>query len=103
MVHKEEIGEGITSLGMSLRSEPPGMEPTSEKFWLLYESTLFLASQEEAQGAVLETVVCLWTWFLLLNRPGFSILDRSYEFCRTFRDVEKEVRLWPSVRDELGV
>ena len=47
-VHKEEFGRKVTSLGMQLESEPPRMSPQEEKFWLLYEATLFLAQSHEA-------------------------------------------------------
>ena len=104
LVHKAEIGETVTSLGMTLHSDPPGMAPVEEKFWVLYEATLYLAGPEtrEIDSRIIETTIANWTWFFLLLRPGFSILDRSYEFCRIHREGAQPVLLWEVVKDELG-
>jgi hypothetical protein len=101
-VHKEECGEAVITLGMALTSDPPRMRGVEERFWLLYESTQFLLSLDQVEAPWVETTISMWTWYLsTLHRAGLSILDRSYVFCRELR-TEGLVRLWESVKDELG-
>lgn len=100
-VHKEEFGSTIQSLGMLLNSSPPSIRPMQERLWLLYEASLYLATLDVAPAMWVETLIGMWSWFCVLRRPLFSIIDKCYVFIRLHRG-DPPVRLWPAVRDELG-
>ncbi len=108
VVHKEQSGSSVESLGMHMGEPPEGcrfsrivVRGTDEKVWACYEALLCLAARDRADAKELESVVALATWLVLPARPALAVFSSVYAFIQSYREAGVQP-LWDSARNELG-
>ena len=90
-------------LGLTLDFEPYILRPCQEKLKALVLRTEGLALKGQAIPREVASLLGLWTWIMLLNRPALSIPDKIFKWLHSFDETEetKIQMIWGTVRSEM--
>jgi hypothetical protein len=89
----------VQLLGMCIDGYDYSITLPPERMRRLVLLTADTLTSESVSGRHMQKLIGLWTWQLLIVRPGLSILQNVYRFIRVIGDTDSV--LWPSVRQEL--
>ena len=81
----------VTALGCDLTSHPAVARPNIAKLGQAVCSTLDLLATGTATPAGFHSLLGVWEWFSLLERPFFSIYDAVFGFVRREPTHQKQV------------
>ena len=99
-VHKEAKGFPFLATGVSVNEQPWKVAPNEEKSRLALKATEDLVRREKVFVDWVESVVGVWSWFMVLGRGGFSIFSEVYPWMRE-QQRGKAVELPKEVKKEL--
>ena len=100
-VHKEEIGDSVTTLGHLVGGDPPCVVAAPTKRWLAVESCWELAQRGRGLPRQVESVISLCSW--MVRRGGLSTFQEVYKWCRLNRECRGALVIPREVRRELAV
>ena len=117
--HKEEEGQRVTSLGMSVdvRKGARVVRPSPEAFAELLLATRALARKRRALPRDVSRLVGRWAWWISLRSEVYSVLNATYWFVQRTsfwaeryedipsavrRELEALLQLAPFLRADLG-
>jgi hypothetical protein len=86
-------------LGMYINGYDCSIALPNDKLRRMVLLTVDVLRSDLVSGLQIEKLIGLWTWQLLLARPGLSILQHVYRYMNVVG--ENYQTLWPSVRKEL--
>jgi hypothetical protein len=89
----------IQLLGMYIDGYDYSITLPNDKLKRMVMLTIDTLRYELVTGKQIQKLIGLWTWQLLLARPGLSILHSVYRYMNVVDEQERV--LWPSVRKEL--
>ena len=72
----------LTALGCDLSNKPALVEPSKEKITQCICRSLDVLFHGCASPQAFHSILGVWEWFALLNRPIFSVFDKVYDFVR---------------------
>ena len=76
------VASSVTALGCDLSNGPAKVEPNSAKLASVTCRTLDLLHNGHASPKAFHALLGIWEWFMLLQRPMFSICASVYDFVR---------------------
>ena len=102
LVHKEECGFKVRTLGHDLGGKTPRCEAAPEKIWLAIEARWELAVRGRGVPSVVECTLALTSWLFMTKRPALSIFEETYTWVREQREERHRRELPRMVRRELA-
>lgn len=101
-VHKETLGEGLTSLGLDFQLVLRRLRGTPALFWLAFLGTDRMLKLPYVHVHAVERVVGIWTWLSLVAKGGLSCFLMIYRWLGQHRERGGTRRLPPMIRAELS-
>lgn len=102
LIHKEELGAEMLSLGRKVGGSPRGVVGGPVKQWLAIECTWALSQVDRAMPSQVESVTSLATWLFMVRRGGLSILQDTYTWTRKYRTSKVPMTMPITVRREMA-